>query len=114
MGWNKFKISSDYAEIIDTCFSGKELETEKISWWLEPFNDDNDRNKTNDEKIDYIYDQIVKEWNGPKQFQVPFPSCITNLINALKNSTSIDDPTIVANVYIAIANRLAQEELIAA
>jgi hypothetical protein len=98
MGWNTFRDSSNYAEIIHTDISEKKSDTEKTSWWLELF-----APKT----IDEIHDQIVKEWNELKYGKVC--RCIDELIDAFKNSTTIDDPIIVANAYLAISNRLAQE-----
>ncbi|MEI6430299.1 MAG: hypothetical protein WCO45_18240, partial [Pseudanabaena sp. ELA607] len=109
MGWNTFKNSIHYAKIIHTDLSKKKSETQKRSWWLEPF--DIDCSKFSDEEIlteiNKIRDQIVKEWNEQKYGKVC--SCINELIDALKKTIPIEDPTIVANAYLAISHRLAQE-----
>ena len=104
MGWN----SIDYAAIIHTDLADEESKTRPRSWWLEPF--DIDCSETDAEihrQIDKIHEQVKKEWSVPKHGEVC--SCINELINALKNSTSIDDPTIVANAYLAISHRLTHE-----
>ncbi len=94
MGWNTFKNSS-----IQTDLSDKESETKKKDWWLEPFTP-----KT----IDDIHKQIVKEWNKNQYSK----TCdhVYYLLQALKQNT-IEDPTIVANAYLAISDSLAHESL---
>lgn len=89
MGWD--------AEIIHIDLSDKKSETKKKDWWLEPFTP---------ETIDEIYKQIVNEWNKNQYSK----TCdhVYYLLQALKQET-IEDPTIVANAYLAISHRLAHE-----
>jgi len=92
MGWSTFKSPN-----IHTDLSDKESETKQTSWWLEPFSP---------MTIDEIHKQIVKEWNK-NQYSKPCDR-VCQLLQALKQDT-IEDPTIVANAYLAISERLTQE-----
>lgn len=106
MGWDTFKDSSNDAKTIHTDLSKKNEETKQRCWWLEPFDINCKQPETEIRRqIDEVYEQIKKEWNVSKYGEVC--SCIGELRDALKKSTSIDDPNIVANAYLAISHRLA-------
>ena len=91
MGWNK-EIHPD--------ISNKKLETQKTSWWLEPFDN---------EPVDAIIAKVKKEWRGGKDGEIP--NSVTEFLKRIEQDKLQypDSTAIVANAYLAIAARLETE-----
>jgi len=91
MGWNK-EIHPD--------ISNKKLETQKTSWWLEPFDN---------EPVDAIIAKVKKEWHGGKDGEIP--NSVTEFLKRIEQDKLQypDSTAIVANAYLAISARLETE-----
>jgi hypothetical protein len=83
MGWNTSLIITDIAK--------KKLKVQKAEWWLQIFGDQSENLET----------LLQEEYNGN------INAAISNLIAAIRQEKI--EPDLVANAYIAIANKLNEE-----
>jgi hypothetical protein len=97
MNWD----TNIYNSAITTNFLDKEQIVRRTKWWLQIFSGQPDLGSI-EKQVEQIELKLKREWNGNASIHV------VNLLNALKKQDNIE-PDIVANAYIAIADKLNEE-----
>lgn len=98
MNWD----NSQHESIVSENLHRKQQRVQEVNWWLKIFNEQSSH-KSVAEQVDEIEVELKREWNsGIHEF-----SPVANLLNDLKTGTI--KPDLVANAYIAIANKLNED-----